>query len=108
MSEGVKLGFRALLSRLALGELALFAGAFEAEFLAFFFAGVTAEKVGSFERTLEIRVHDCQGFGNTETDSFGLAFVATAGYDYTDIEFVDLVENYEGLLEFGQEILAVR
>jgi len=92
---------------LALGELALLTGALEAELLAFAFAGIAADQVGALEGTLEVFVHNCQGFADTEADGFGLSFVAAAGNDGADVELIDLVENRERLLEFGQQVLAV-
>ena len=82
-------------TRLTLGELALLAGAFEAELLAFAFAGVAAKQVGALEGALEVFVHDDEGFGDTEADSFDLAFVAATGYNGADIKLADVVEHLQ-------------
>ncbi len=94
------------LERLALGKLALFAGAFEAELLAFFFSGVAAEQIGTLEGALEVFVHDGQGFADAEADGFGLALVAAAGNDGADVKLIDIVEQYEGFLQFAKQVLA--
>jgi hypothetical protein len=92
---------------LALGELALFAGALEAELLAFAFAVVAAEQVGAFERGFEIFVQDHQSFADTQADRLYLAFVPAAGNDGADVELADVIEHLEWLLQLGQHVFAV-
>jgi hypothetical protein len=91
---------------LTLGKLALLAGTFEAELLAFFFTGIAGKQVGALECAFEVFVHCGQCLGDSKPDGFDLAVVATTGNMGADGKFVLLPKDGEWLVEFTHEVLA--
>ena len=80
----------------------MLAGTLEAELLAFFLTGVSAEQVGALQRALDVFVHDRQGLGNTEANRLDLTIVATTRHDGADIVLVDQIKDRKRFLQLTE------